>query len=56
MYKIKYILNIWRGNFVFNHDVLFLPTYIKMKVSYLCIVSFWEYTYFFSALKFIRAI
>lgn len=49
MYKIKYILNILR-------DILYLTmtfyfTYIKIKVSYVCIVLYWEYTYFSSALK-----
>lgn len=36
----KVYFKYFKRNFVFNHDILFLHTYNKLKVSYKCIVSY----------------
>lgn len=42
MYKMKYILNILRDILYLTMKFLFPHTYIKLKVSYVCIVSYWD--------------
>lgn len=40
----KVYFKYFKRYFLFNHEILFLHAYIKLKVSYVCIVSYWEYT------------